>query len=88
MTLDSLAAVAFMNKYYLSHEFKRHIGKSVIDYLIDKRISVAKVLLETTNHSMDQISQIVGFNSQSYFNQIFKKKLGITPSKYRKDTGS
>lgn len=85
ITLDSLASVVYMNKYYLLREFKKYIGKSPIDYLIDKRISVSKILLETTDYTMEQISDIVGFNSQSYFNQIFKKKLGITPSQYKKE---
>lgn len=83
LTLESLASVAHMNKYYLVHVFKKYIGTSPIDYLIEKRTSISKTLLETTDHSMEQISEIVGFTSQSYFNQIFKKRVGITPSKYR-----
>lgn len=83
LTLDSLASVAYMDKYYLTRVFKEYIGTSPIDYLINKRISVAKILLETTNYSMGQITEIVGFNSQSYFNQIFKKRVGITPTEYR-----
>lgn len=86
ITLDSLASVAYMNKYYLVREFKKYIGKSPIEYLIDKRIDVSKILLETTDHTMEQISEIVGFSSQSYFNQIFKKKLGITPTQYKKSS--
>lgn len=84
LTLDSLASVAYMNKYYLVHEFKKYTGTSPIDYLIEKRISVSKILLETTSYSMEQITEIVGFSSQSYFNQVFKKKIGTTPSKYKK----
>jgi AraC-like DNA-binding protein len=84
LTLDSLASVAYMNKFYLVHEFKKYNGISPIEYLIEKRISVSKLLLKTTQYSIEQIAGIVGFNSQSYFNQIFKKKTGTTPTKYRK----
>jgi AraC-like DNA-binding protein len=84
LSLDSLASVAYMNKFYLVHEFKKYTGSSPIDYLIEKRISVSKNLLKNTQYSMKQITEIVGFNSQSYFNQIFKKKVGTTPTKYRK----
>lgn len=85
LNLDQLAAESYMNKYYLVHNFKNNFGQSPIDYLIEKRISVAKTLLETTKNPIGEISQIVGFNSQSYFSQIFKKKSSLTPSQYRKN---
>lgn len=85
ITLDHLASIVFMNKYYLIHEFKKYIGTSPIEYLINKRIYMAKILLETTDYSMEQISKSVGFNSQSYFNQIFKKRVGKTPTLFRRE---
>lgn len=84
LTLDSLAKLSYMNKYYMSRLFKENIGKTPIDYLIDKRISVTKILLETTEYSLTEIYKIVGFSSQSYFNQIFKKRVNMTPREYRK----
>ena len=83
LNLDHLASITHMNKYYLIHIFKKSIGTTPIDYLIEKRISMSKMLLETTEYSMNQISQIVGFTSQSYFNQIFKKRVGMRPKQYR-----
>lgn len=83
LDLDTLAAATYMNKYYLSHSFKRAYGISPINYLIEKRISVAKFLLETTKHSVSQIAVIVGYNSPSYFSQIFKRRTGVTPREYR-----
>jgi AraC-like DNA-binding protein len=83
LTLNYLASITHMNKYYLIHVFKKFMGTSPIDYLIEKRISVSKFLLETTEYSMEQISELVGFTSQSYFNQIFKKRVGMSPRKYR-----
>lgn len=83
LNLDYLAALVFINKYSLIREFKKYIGTSPIEYLIQKRLTISKDLLETTDHSMKQISQIVGFSSQSYFNQAFKKRFEITPGLYR-----
>lgn len=83
--LESLSSMAFMNKFHLISEFKQSYRVTPIEYLILKRIEVTKNLLISTNHSMEEISSIVGFNSQSYFNQVFKKKVGITPSKFRKN---
>lgn len=84
ISLDSLANIAHMDKYYLTRIFKKNVGTSPIDYLLEKRISVAKILLETTQNNMSTITEITGFNSQSYFNQIFKKRVGLTPTQYRK----
>lgn len=83
--LENLSQIAFMNKFHLISEFKQSYRVTPIEYLILKRIEVTKNLLISTNHSMEEISSIVGFNSQSYFNQVFRKKVGITPSKFRKN---
>lgn len=83
LNLDHLASITHMNKYYLIHIFKKFIGTTPIDYLIARRTAMSKILLETTEYSMDQISQVAGFTSQSYFNQIFKKRVGICPTQYR-----
>lgn len=85
LNLDSLATATYMNKYYLVHSFKESFGISPIEYLIKKRISVAKILLETTKYYIGEIAELVGFNSQSYFSQLFKKRVGITPGKYREN---
>ncbi|MDO5048240.1 MAG: AraC family transcriptional regulator [Anaerococcus sp.] len=82
--LEDLSSIAYMNKFHIIAEFKQSYRVTPIEYLILKRIEISKGLLISTNHSMDQIADIVGFNSQSYFNQVFKKKVGITPSQFRK----
>lgn len=85
ITLDTLANETYLDKYYLVHVFKKHFETTPINYLIDKRIEESQHLLETTHHTISQISNIVGFNSQSYFTQTFKKKLNCTPAEYRKN---
>lgn len=82
--LEQLSTMAYMNKFHLISEFKQSYRVTPIEYLILKRIEISKNLLISTNHSMEEISSIVGFNSQSYFNQVFKKKTGQTPSQFRK----
>ncbi|WP_296112066.1 AraC family transcriptional regulator [uncultured Anaerococcus sp.] len=82
--LEDLSALAYMNKFHLIAEFKQSYRITPIEYLILKRIDVSKNLLISTNHTMEEISAIVGFNSQSYFNQVFKKKVGLTPSQFRR----
>lgn len=85
ITLDTLASFSHMNKYYMAHAFTRYVGVSPIIYLLQKRIEEGKSLLGSTSHSISQISTILGFSSQSYFSQAFKKATGRTPVQYRNE---
>ena len=84
ITLDSLAEIAHVNKYYLSHSFKREYGASPIDYLMKRRITEAKALLTSTDFSLTQIAEQIGFRSLAYFSKCFRKVEDISPNEYRK----
>lgn len=84
ITLDLLADLTHMNKFYLVHSFTKYTGLSPINYLTQRRIQVATELLSSTDFSIAQIATSVGFSSQSYFSQVFRKALGMTPVQYRK----
>ena len=84
ITLDKLAGMAHLNKYYLSHAFQKEYGISPINYLISRRIQESRRLLESTNHSLSQIAHMLGFSSPSYFSQVFRKQAGVSPQEYRR----
>lgn len=84
ITLDSLADLTHINKFYLAHSFTECIGQSPISYLTERRLAACKELLSSSNLSVTQIATSAGFSSQSYFSQIFNKKVGISPRQYRK----
>ena len=84
ITLDVLADTCNLTKYYLSHKFKELYGTSPMAYLTEVRIRVAKDLLKTTNYSIEEISEAVGFSSGSYFAQAFQKARNMSPQQYRK----
>lgn len=84
ITLDTLANETYLDKFYLVHVFKKQYEISPINYLIEKRIQESMNLIENTNYSISEIASIVGFNSQSYYSQIFKRKTGVTPAEHRK----
>ncbi len=83
LTLEQLAEDAHMNKYYLSHAFKREYGISPINYMITRRIEESKYLLAETDLSMSQIAQLLGFSSLSYFSQVFRRTQAVSPKEYR-----
>lgn len=84
LTLDQLAGVVHINKYYLSHTFRREFNISPISYLISRRIQESRFLLAETDHSLSQIAQILGFSSPSYFSQSFRRQEGMSPMEYRR----
>lgn len=84
LSLDKLAKLAHLNKYYVVHAFTDAYGISPINYLAEKRIQVSKELLSGTDHSIGEIAQLSGFSSQSYFAQCFKKSCGMSAGDYRK----
>ena len=84
ISLDTLAALSHMNKHYLVHAFNKEVGCSPISYLLARRISESKHLLENSSDSVSQLSLRLGFSSPSYFSQRFKKAVGITPLEYRR----
>ena len=85
LTLEQLAEDAHMNKYYLSHAFKREYGVSPINYMISRRIEESKYLLAETDLSMSQIAQLLGFSSLSYFSQTFRRTQSVSPMEYRQN---
>jgi len=84
LSLDDLARVVHMNKYYLAHAFKDEYGVSPINYMISRRIDESRYLLKETNMSLSEIAQILGFSSASYFSQSFRRSTGSAPIEYRK----
>lgn len=84
LTLDILAKEAHLNKYHMAHAFTKEYGISPISYLISRRIQESRQLLKTTDHSLSQICQLLGFSSPSYFSQSFRKAEGMSPMEYRK----
>ena len=84
ITLDTLAQVSHLNKYYMVHAFTRQFGCSPMNYLMEVRIKASKELLASTDYSITEVAQSSGFSSQSYFAQCFLKHCHMTASAYRK----
>ncbi|MGN1482094.1 AraC family transcriptional regulator [Porcipelethomonas sp.] len=84
ISLDELAEIFYINKFYLAKLFKKQFGVSIINYLMQVRITHAKRLLRFTDMSIERIGQECGINDPNYFARIFKKIEGISPGSFRK----
>lgn len=84
LSVSRLAKEVQINKNTLQLGFKRMFDQSVNDYIRDQRLEEAKLLFETTDLNITEVTYKVGINSRSYFSKIFKKKFNITPSEFLK----
>ena len=82
LNLDHLSQSFSINKFYLQKQFKKKTGLSPNEYLTRVRLERAKNLLRTTNDTVMQIAQEVGYTA-SYFDNVFKKYESVTPHTYR-----
>ncbi len=69
---------------YLSRVFKKHLSKTILEYITEKRIEMAKKLLKETNICIKEIMEKVGYFDLSSFTRKFKNMTGVTPGNYRK----
>jgi len=83
INLDGLAQTFYYSPAYLSYIFKKELGTTVTDYLTKIRIKEAKNKLIKTNDTIVSIAKDVGFHSESYFNRVFKKHVGMPPGEFR-----
>ena len=84
ISVTQLAAQFNLSPNYLSSLLKKKLGLSFVDYLTVLRIGKAKELLISTNLSVHEISEAIGYYSQSYFTKTFIKKENCTPGEFRK----
>ena len=85
LTLKSLAAMRFISPSYLSALFKQETGSTLIDYINTQRVNRAAQLLVQNNHTIAAVAEEVGILDVNYFTKIFKKTLGVTPTRYRRE---
>ena len=86
ITLNDAATMVGLSPAYLSRLFSKHTGVHFVEYLNNLRIDQATKLLIKTDWPITRIAMEVGFNSLSYFNQVFKLLQNCSPQQYRKKT--
>lgn len=83
LTLDMIADTAFLSASYASRLFKKEQDISIMEFLLQIRMTEARRLLKETDLSIEEISERTGYSDSGYFTKVFRKSEGKTPSQYR-----
>ena len=86
LSLAAIATSVGLSKFHFAQMFKQTMGISLWQYVVQQRIELAKRLLTQLNLSIIEVSDYLGFSSQSQFTNFFRKHTGINPTQYRKKT--
>lgn len=84
--VETLASMAGYSRSYFSHKYREDFGTSPMQDVVESKMIYAKYLLESTGYRVNEISEMCGFDRPVYFIYIFKKKVGCTPTEFRKST--
>lgn len=83
LSVEKLAAMAYVSQNHLTRSFKKKYGMTVIDYIMKHRLALAEDMLRNTNKTITMISDEVGYFDYVYFSKLFKRHYGVTPREYR-----
>lgn len=85
INLSRIAQEFWLNPSYLSRQFKYHVGVNITEYIARQRLAYAKHQLTITDKSISEIALETGYNNISYFNTVFKSRVGVPPKQYRRE---
>ena len=85
INLERVAKMAYMNPYYFSVYFKKITGMNFKDYVTQVRLKQATEILNKQDLKTYELAEMIGFTDARYFNELFKKKYGLSPSRYRQE---
>ncbi|MDO8446863.1 MAG: response regulator transcription factor [Deltaproteobacteria bacterium] len=84
LSLKEIAKESNQSVSNLCRTFKEGTGVTVLEYLQNLRITMAKRLIENTNYSIATVAKLIGMEDESYFSRIFKREVGTSPNRFRK----
>lgn len=84
LSVDDIAAQVGLSTSHFTKHFRRQTGYSPHEYIVLRRIDHAKELLLSTDQTVSQIADASGYNSEENFIRSFKKKVGVSPTAFRR----
>lgn len=83
LTIDEIAHHVCLSASRLTHLFREEVGVNILSWREEQRMIRAKLLLEITQDTIGSIGRRIGYEDQLYFSRVFRKQVGVSPSKYR-----
>lgn len=83
LSLEKVASEFYISQYYLSHLFKEKMGTSVYNYILQRRLTIAKNLI-LSNIPVTKVFEQCGFKDYAGFYRAFKKEFGLSPKEFKK----
>ena len=84
LSVRELANMVYISSDHLTRSFKKKYGKTISEYILEKRMNLAGELLKRQDLTITMVSDSVGYGNYSYFTEQFKKVYGMTPREYQK----
>lgn len=84
INIDEYASQNGMSISWFIRCFKSQTGYTPLQYILNLKLNNAQTLLESTNYTINEISNLVGYDNQLYFSRLFRKQKGMSPQQYRK----
>lgn len=84
VTLDKLSKKFYYSKTHVCRLFIKNTGKTFNQTLIDIKLANALSLLKNTDLTVESVAQKIGYDSNEYFQRMFKKRMGVSPGEYKK----
>ena len=85
--IDALADIVCISKDHFIRLFKKETGQTPVQYISQKKIEKAQLLLVTENMPVKEVAYLLSYDDHSYFNRLFRKVTGMSPQEYRRSHG-
>ncbi len=86
VNLEEIARHVCLSPSRLAHLFREQLGVNIIRWREDQRMILAKHLLQSTCSPVARIASLVGYDDQMYFSRVFRKRVGTSPSEFRRNS--
>lgn len=85
LRVNDVADALFLSSNYLSRLFKSKCGVSLKQYIVNRKMESAQLLLKTTSLPIGTIASKMGYDNFSHFSQVYRKTMGVSPTEERKE---
>ena len=85
LTIEEIAKNLHVSYYYMCHLFKEKCGISITTFRNQKKLEKSMKMLLQTNKKVSDIATACGFNTTSYYTEVFTRNVGVSPTKFRND---